>query len=117
MKVHAIAWVVACGLFVAACGGEVTDVSTTASVPSGTYEGTITDITLGNRTLSVSTQDVDTLRAFFTDSTQVVNDSLEVGFGSLVEGEQIRITVQQAPERLETTRIEVLQSPNSPVGS
>lgn len=95
----------------------MTDVPTTTSVSSGTYEGTITEITLGARTLSVSTQDVDTLRAFFTDSTRVMNDSIQVGFGSLVEGERIRVTVQQAPERLEATRIEVLQSPNSLVGS
>lgn len=103
-------------LLLAGCGGEAAT-TTTPSVASGTYEGTITNITLAERTLTVGTQAGDTLRAFFTDSTRVVSDSVEVGFGSLVPGERIRVTVQHGEEQLNTTRIEVIQSPNGLVGS
>jgi tRNA G37 N-methylase TrmD len=95
-------------LLVAGCGGEASTV-TTPSVADGTYEGSITAITLSERTLTVGTPEGDTLRAFFTDSTRVMDDSLEVGFGSLVAGEQVRVAVQQASNQLNTTHIEVLE--------
>jgi hypothetical protein len=108
MKTYAGAGLAIVAILLAGCGGEAAT-TTTPSVPDGTYEGSITEITLAERTLTVGTPEGDTLRAFFTDSTRVVNDSLEVGFGSLVADEQVRVAVQQAGNQLNTTRIEVLE--------
>lgn len=109
---HAVAvcCVAASLVLVTACGSEPT--VTTRSVPGGTYKGTITDVTLAERTLTVALPEGDTLRAFFADSARVMNDSLEVGFGSLVEGERVRLAVQRGPERLNARRIEVVQPAN-----
>lgn len=114
MKTYTAAALAIIALLLVGCGGEAAS-PTTPSVPSGTYEGTITEITLSERTLTVGTPEGDTLRAFFTDSTRVVNDSLEVGFGSLVPGERVRVDVQQGDGQLNTTRIEVVQAANDPL--
>lgn len=108
MKTRLAACLMLAILLVAGCGGEASTV-TTPSVASGPYEGSITAITLSERTFTVGTPEGDTLRAFFTDSTRVMNDSLEVGFGSLVAGERVRAVVQQEGSRLNATRIEVLE--------
>ena len=69
-------------LILAGCSGEAADSPAAASVPGGAYEGTITDVVLAERELGIAVPERDTC-AFFTDSTQVVQNSLKVGFGSL----------------------------------
>ncbi|NBB72925.1 MAG: hypothetical protein GVY35_04515 [Bacteroidetes bacterium] len=110
MRHVALSALLVCVLILAGCSGEAADSPAAASVSGGTYEGTITDVVLAERELEIAVPERDTFRAFFTDSTQVVQDSLEVGFGSLSAGGRIRVTVRPQGDALDMTRIEVVQA-------
>ena len=90
-------------LMVSACG-ESTEV-----VPSGTYEGTITEVNAEEMEIYVETEDGKELELYFTEETELLKDGSMVDFEALEQGQQVEVTVEKVGKRLDPVKVVILE--------
>ncbi len=86
-----------------ACG-EGTDV-----VESGTYQGTVKEVEADKTEIYVTTDDNKTLELYFTDSTSLTRDGVEVEFSELAEGQKVEVEVEKVGQRLDPISVIIME--------
>lgn len=89
-------------LFIAC--GESTDV-----VESGTYQGTIKEVEASKDEIYVSTDDDQTLELYFTETTTLTRNGMDVDFSELEEGQKVEVEVEKNGQRLDPISVTIME--------
>ncbi len=86
-----------------ACG-EGTDV-----VESGTYQGEIKEVEPSKTEIYVTSEDNKTLELYFTDSTSLTRNGMDVDFSELKNGQQVEVEVEKIGKRLNPISVKIIE--------
>lgn len=86
-----------------ACG-DGTDV-----VESGTYQGKIKEVEPSKTEIYVTSDDNKTLELYFTDSTSLTRNGMDVDFSELKDGQQVEVEVEKIGKRLNPISVKIIE--------
>ena len=88
------------------CGSEGGE---TTVVDSGTYEGTIQEVSTEEREIYVDVPNTGTLELYFIEETTLTRNGETVPFDELETGQSVEVEVERVGKRLDPMSVRILE--------